>query len=81
MSGGKGQYPEIKEKLEEQGYEFPDGLYEWLLAYARRKAEVAGKGESYIPYLLPDVVREYFFREYINMTTIAGRQCVYANHI
>lgn len=47
---------------------------EWdeQLAYARRKAKCAGKDESYIPYLLPDVIREFFIRAAINMICIAG---------
>lgn len=60
-------YREIRESMEKEGYKLQDGEYENLLEYARRKAKVAGKDESYLPLLLPDVIKEYFFRAYINL--------------
>lgn len=65
------QYTEIKEQLDKSGMETTDEEFESLVAYARRKAEVAGKDESYLPLLLPDVVKEYFFMNYINGITLA----------
>ena len=41
-----------------------DRKFTELVQYAERKA--AGKDESYIPYLLPDVIKEYFIRNAIN---------------
>lgn len=69
------EYPEIKQELEAQGYTLTNELYKYLLAYARRKAQCAGKDESYIPYLLPDVVKEYYFRLCINTMTAAMERC------
>ena len=43
-----------------------DRKFTELVQYAERKAAVAGKDESYIPYLLPDVIKEYFIRNAIN---------------
>lgn len=60
-------YREIRESMEKEGYRLQDGEYENLLEYARRKAKSAGKDESYLPLLLPDVIKEYFFRAYINL--------------
>lgn len=60
-------YREIRESMEKEGYKLQDGEYENLLEYARRKAKSAGKDESYLPLLLPDVIKEYFFRAYINL--------------
>ena len=60
-------YREIRESMEKEGYKLQDGEYENLLEYARRKAKTAGKDESYLPLLLPDVIKEYFFRAYINL--------------
>lgn len=65
------EYPEIKRALEAQGYALPDELYKYLLAYTRRKARCAGKDESYIPYLLPDVVKEYYLQLCITTLTAA----------
>ncbi len=64
------EYEEIKKEFEERGYKFPDGLFEHLVDFARRKAQVAGKDESYLPLLLPDVVSEYFFRAIVNLQSI-----------
>ena len=65
------KYESIRAELEDQGYPLTDELYDELLTYARRKAEVAGKDEGYIPYLLPDVIKEYFFRLMINARSLA----------
>jgi hypothetical protein len=65
------QYAEIREELERQGFVLTDEEYEDQLAYARRKASVAGKDESYIPLLLPDVIRQHFFGMAINAVTFA----------
>ena len=43
-----------------------DGEYEKLLDYARNKAHMAGKDESYMPYLLPDVIKDHFFMLWVN---------------
>ena len=71
-------YREIRESMEKEGYKLQDGEYENLLEYARRKAKVAGKDESYLPLLLPDVIKEYFFRAYINL---AGMMAVEGSNI
>jgi len=60
------QYAEIREALERKGYILQDAEYNELVQYARRKASVAGNDESYIPLLLPDVVREHYMRTAIN---------------
>ncbi len=63
-------YPEIREEMEAAGYRMDDATYENIVSYARRKAEVSGKDESYLPYLLPDVIREHFTRVAINAFTV-----------
>lgn len=67
-------YREIRESMEKEGYKLQDGEYENLLEYARRKAKVAGKDESYLPLLLPDVIKEYFFRAYINLAGLIAME-------
>ena len=60
------EYQEIRERLESDGYSVSDEDYGRLVEYARRKAEAAGKDESYMPYLLPDVIGEHLIRAAIN---------------
>ena len=67
-------YREIRESMEKEGYRLQDGEYENLLEYARRKAKSAGKDESYLPLLLPDVIKEYFFRAYINLAGLMAME-------
>lgn len=67
-------YREIRESMEKEGYRLQDGEYENLLEFARRKAKSAGKDESYLPLLLPDVIKEYFFRAYINLAGVMAME-------
>lgn len=67
-------YREIRESMEKEGYKLQDGEYENLLEYARRKVKSAGKDESYLPLLLPDVIKEYFFRAYINLAGLMAME-------
>lgn len=67
-------YREIRESMEEEGYKLQDRKYENLLKYARRKAKTAGKDESYLPMLLPDVIKEYFFRAHINLAGLMAME-------
>ena len=67
-------YREIRESMEKEGYKLQDGEYENLLEYDRRKAKSAGKDESYLPLLLPDVIKEYFFRAYINLAGLMAME-------
>lgn len=63
-------YEEIKKELEKEGYKFTDVEFSCLVEYARRKAKTAGKDESYLLLLIPDVAKEYFFRELVNTMPI-----------
>lgn len=65
------EYPEIKEQLEADGFSLTDEEYAKAVSYSRRKAEVAGENESYVPYLLPDVIREWSMRQAINYFTLS----------
>ena len=64
-------YAEIRAELEADGYRLNDEEYMELVTYARRKAACAGKGEDYLPYLLPDVIKEHFVRMAINAYSLA----------
>lgn len=65
------EYQEIRKEMEADGFNMEDEEFAEALEYARRKAKTAGKDESYIPYLLPDVIRERFTRRAINSFTFA----------
>lgn len=65
-------YPEIRADMEKRGYAVDDAQYEEVVAYARRKAAVSGKDESYMPYLLPDIIKEWVVRKAINAVTMAA---------
>lgn len=65
------KYGDIRNKLEKEGYKLPDDEFRNLLQYARRKAERAWKDESYLPLLLPDVIKDYFFGTTVNAISIS----------
>ena len=50
-------YQGIREKAEADGYKVDDDTFHGLIEYARRKAKTAGRDESYLPFLLPDVIK------------------------
>lgn len=59
-------YKNIRKKAAEDGYSVSDAVFGDLITYAKRKAEIAGQGETYIPILLPDVIKEWCIRNAIN---------------
>ena len=65
-------YESIKQQLEKDGYKISNAEFSCLLEYAKKKAAVAGKNEDYLQYLLPDIVKEYFFRMAVNMTAMSN---------
>lgn len=68
------EYQEIRAELEADGFRLDDEEYTEAVNYARRKAKSSGKDESYMPYLLPDVIREWIIRKAINSVTIAAME-------
>ena len=61
----------IRRDAEADGYRLTDEQFGKLVQYVRRKALVSGRNEAYVPYLLPDVIKEYFGRRAINTLTFA----------
>ena len=57
------EYQEIRTELEADGFRLDDEEYTEAVNYARRKAKSSGKDESYMPYVLPDVIREWITRK------------------
>ena len=64
-------YQGIRERMEADGYKVGDDEFVQILSYAKRKADVSGKGESYLPFLLPDMIREWLIRQTVNGYSIA----------
>ena len=64
-------YQDIRKKAEADGYKVDDDTFRELIEYARRKAKVAGRDESYLPFLLPDVIKEWYIRRAINVYSLA----------
>lgn len=52
----------VREDLEKQGFSLMDEEYEHILQRTIRKAKRCGKGQDYIPVLLENEIRDYFFR-------------------
>lgn len=65
------EYQDIRKDMEADGCPLEDEQFSSLVEYARRKARVAGKDETYIPFLLPDVIREWFVRNAVNAFSMA----------
>lgn len=66
------EFEEIRSALETAGYRLDDAQYQEAVAYAYRKAAASGKDESYVPLLLPDVIRERVVRHTINTISAAA---------
>lgn len=66
--------PEEKEHLLEEirtSFGLNDDIFADAVNYAKRKCTVIGKDDTYLPYLLPDVIKEMLFRAYTNLTTLS----------
>lgn len=57
----------VTEVEEETGYIFDPSEVSEIVHYAIRKCELNGKDEEYFYLLLPDELRQYLIRAYINM--------------
>lgn len=68
------EYQDIRKDMEADGYPLEDEQFSDLVEYARRKARGAGKDETYIPLLLPDVIREWFVRNAVNTLSMAAME-------
>lgn len=64
------KYQDIKEEFERNGYKISDAEFFCMVEYARRKVRASGKDEKYLPLLLPDVIREYFFRAAVSTASV-----------
>lgn len=66
----------VREDLQESGFGLTDPEFEQALTASRRKVKVKGMKEEYLPYLLPDVIREMVLsREINNITASVMADC------
>ena len=61
---------EVRKRLEADGYVLAEPEFEVIMRYTRRKLEIIQKGEDYLPLLLEDEIKHYFFRNTINAATL-----------
>ena len=57
----------VKEVQQKVQYVFTADEVQEFLAYTRRKCEVNGKGEPYVPILFENELRDYVARKRINL--------------
>lgn len=59
----------VRKDAESQGMVLSQQEFDIILAHTRRKIELNGKSEDYLPLLLENEIRDYFFRCTINTAT------------
>lgn len=52
----------VREDMEKQGYVLTEEEYQIILEYTIRKSDRCGKGRDYVPLLLEDEIKNYYFR-------------------
>lgn len=65
------EYERVKKEIEKDGYKMSNAEFSCLVECAKRKAKNAGKDESYILLLLPDMIKEYLFQTALNLETLS----------
>lgn len=58
-------HDELREQLKKDGIMLSGAEYQSIVEYAKRKAEISGKDESYLMVLIPDVIKECFYNSYV----------------
>lgn len=58
-------HDELKINIEKDGIRLSEAEYQSVVEYAKRKAEISGKDESYLMVLIPDVIKECFYNSYV----------------
>lgn len=61
---------EVRKRMEDEGYVLTQQEYEVILGHTKRKMELIGRDADYLPYLLEDEIKNYFFRCAINAATL-----------
>lgn len=59
----------VRKDLQASGFELTDPEFDEVLQVSCRKVRLTGMTESYLPFLVPDVIRETVYRREINNIT------------
>lgn len=52
----------VREDMEKQGYVLTEEEYQILFEHTIRKSNRCGNGKGYVPLLLEDEIKDYYFR-------------------
>lgn len=61
---------ELKINIEKDGIKLSEAEYQSVVEYAKRKAEISGKDESYLMVLIPDVIKESLYNSYVTNISV-----------
>lgn len=61
----------VREDMEKQGYVLTEEEYQIILEYTIRKSDRCGKGRDYVPLLLEDEIKNYYFRNTVTAISLA----------
>lgn len=61
----------VREDMEKQGYVLTEEEYQIILEYTIRKSDRCGKGRDYVPLLLEDEIKNYYFRNTVSVHYMA----------
>lgn len=60
----------VREDMEKQGYVLTEEEYQIVLEYTIRKSDRCGKGRDYVPLLLEDEIKNYYFRNTVTAISL-----------
>lgn len=60
----------VREDMEKQGYVLTEEEYQIILEYTIRKSDLCGKGRDYVPLLLEDEIKNYYFRNTVTAISL-----------
>ena len=60
----------VREDMEKQGYVLTEEEYQIILEYTIRKSDRCGKGRDYVPLLLEDEIKNYYFRNTVTAISL-----------
>lgn len=61
---------ELRINIEKDGIKLSEAEYQSVVEYAKRKAEISGKDESYLMVLIPDVIKESLYNSYVTNISV-----------
>lgn len=60
----------VREDMEKQGYVLTEEEYQIILEYTIRKSDRCGNGRDYVPLLLEDEIKNYYFRNTVTAISL-----------